>query len=63
MPYRNFHALRHTYATRLVLAGVNIRVLQYAIGHASYQLTMQTYTHIGASAAKSELSRVYASLH
>lgn len=61
-PYR-LHDLRHTYATRLVLAGVNIRVLQYAIGHASYQLTMQTYTHIGASAAKSELSRVYDSLH
>ena len=61
-PYR-LHDLRHTYATRLVLAGVNIRVLQYAIGHANYQLTMQTYTHIGASAAKSELSRVYASLH
>lgn len=61
-PYR-LHDLRHTYATRLVLAGVNIRVLQYAIGHASYQLTMQTYTHIGASAAKSELSRVYESLH
>lgn len=61
-PYR-LHDLRHTYATRLVLAGVNIRVLQYTIGHASYQLTMQTYTHIGASAAKSELSRVYESLH
>lgn len=61
-PYR-LHDLRHTYATRLVLAGVNIRVLQYAIGHADYQLTMKTYTHIGASAAKSELSRVYDSLH
>lgn len=61
-PYR-LHDLRHTYATRLVLAGVNIRVLQYTIGHADYQLTMKTYTHIGASAAKSELSRVYDSLH
>lgn len=61
-PYR-LHDLRHTYATRLVLAGVNIRVLQYTIGHASYQLTAKTYTHIGASAAKSELSRVYAALH
>lgn len=61
-PYR-LHDLRHTYATMLVLAGVNIRVLQYTIGHADYQLTMKTYTHIGASAAKSELSRVYASLH
>lgn len=61
-PYR-LHDLRHTYATMLVLAGVNIRVLQYTIGHADYQLTMKTYTHIGASAAKSELSRVYDSLH
>lgn len=61
-PYR-LHDLRHTYATRLVLAGVNIRVLQYTIGHASYQLTAKTYTHINASAAKSELSRVYESLH
>ena len=57
------HDLRHTYATRLVLAGVNLRVLQYTIGHADYQLTVKTYTHIGASAAKSELSRVYAALH
>ena len=61
-PYR-LHDLRHTYATRLVLAGVNLRVLQYTIGHADYQLTVKTYTHIGASAAKSELSRVYAALH
>lgn len=61
-PYR-LHDLRHTYATQLVLAGVNLRVLQYTIGHADYQLTVKTYTHIGASAAKSELSRVYAALH
>lgn len=61
-PYR-FHDLRHTYATRLVLEGINLRVLQYVIGHADYQLTVSTYTHIGAAAAKIELSRVYNSLH
>ena len=61
-PYR-FHDLRHTYATRLVLEGINLRVLQYVIGHADYQLTVSTYTHIGATAAKIELSRVYNSLH
>lgn len=58
-----FHDLRHTYATRLVLEGINLRVLQYVIGHADYQLTVSTYTHIGAAAAKIELSRVYNSLH
>lgn len=61
-PYR-IHDLRHTYATRLVLEGINLRVLQYVIGHADYQLTVSTYTHIGATAAKIELSRVYNSLH
>lgn len=58
-----FHDLRHTYATQLVLEGINLRVLQYVIGHADYQLTVSTYTHIGAAAAKIELSRVYNSLH
>lgn len=57
------HDLRHTYATRLVLAGVNLRVLQYTIGHADYQLTLKTYTHINPFSAKTELSRVYALLH
>lgn len=58
-----FHDLRHTYATRLVMEGINLRVLQYVIGHADYQLTVSTYTHIGASAAQIELSRVYKNLH
>lgn len=61
-PYR-LHDLRHTYATRLVLDGINLRVLQYVIGHADYQLTLSTYTHINASDAKTELLRVYTTLH
>lgn len=57
------HDLRHTYATKLVLAGVNTRVLQYIIGHADYNLTLATYTHITPFSAKNELSRIYATLH
>lgn len=56
-PYR-LHDLRHTYATRLALAGCNMRVLQYMIGHADYSLTMQTYTHIGAAEAIAEVKRI-----
>ena len=56
-PYR-LHDLRHTYATRLVLAGCNPRVLQYVIGHADLSLTMRTYTHVGAADAAAELSRL-----
>lgn len=57
------HDLRHTYATRLVLAGVNMRVLQYIIGHADYNLTLSTYTHITPYSARIELSRIYTALH
>lgn len=61
-PYR-LHDLRHTYATRLMLEGINPRVLQYVIGHSDFSFTVSTYTHVGAAAAKTELSRVYKSLH
>lgn len=61
-PYR-LHDLRHTYATRLMLEGINPRVLQYVIGHSDFGFTVSTYTHVGAAAAKTELSRVYNSLH
>lgn len=61
-PYR-LHDLRHTFATRLVLAGCNPRILQYVIGHSDIQLTMRTYTHISAADAAAELSRLAAALH
>lgn len=60
-PYR-LHDLRHTYATRMALAGCNMRVLQYMIGHADYALTMQTYTHIGPEDAIAEVAKITAKL-
>lgn len=61
-PYR-LHDLRHTYATRLVLAGCNLKVLQYMIGHSSFELTANTYTHVGAADAVTEYKRVAGLLH
>ncbi len=40
-----FHACRHTYATRAVQAGVNIRVLQKLMGHKTIQTTLR-YAHV-----------------
>ena len=56
-PYR-LHDLRHTYATQLVAAGCNIKTLQYLMGHSTYQLTADTYTHVDADQARAELQRV-----
>lgn len=43
------HMLRHTYITKLILSGANIKTVQYLAGHASVQLTLDIYTHLMAS--------------
>ena len=43
--YRNFHAMRHTYATRCMESGVDIKSLSELLGHADIRTTLQTYVH------------------
>ena len=45
IPYRNFHVLRHTYASRCVEQGVDIKSLSEMLGHADVRTTLQVYVH------------------
>ena len=40
------HILRHTFATRCVENGMNIKTLQKILGHTNYKTTMDIYTHV-----------------
>lgn len=45
IPYHNFHALRHTYATRLIENGVDIKTVSELLGHADVNITLKIYVH------------------
>ena len=48
------HSLRHTFTTRLVEAGVNIKVVQNVLGHADFSTTMDIYTDVTKELKKRE---------
>lgn len=46
LPSISAHIMRHTGCTRMAEAGVDLKVLQYIMGHADIQVTMDVYNHI-----------------
>lgn len=46
MRHIRFHDLRHTHATLLLLAGINSKIVQERLGHASIDMTLDTYSHL-----------------
>ena len=40
------HECRHTYASLLIAAGVNIKAVQVVMGHASITITLDRYGHL-----------------
>lgn len=54
------HDLRHTFATELVKQGIRLKALQYLMGHSTFQLTVDTYTHMDSDAAAQEYARLQA---
>ena len=58
--YRNAHVCRHTYATRLLKAGMSMTAVSRLLGHASIRTTIDEYAHLAVEDLAAELERVLA---
>lgn len=45
LPHRGFHALRHTFATRALECGMDIKTLSELLGHSNPNITLRRYVH------------------
>lgn len=45
LPHRGFHALRHTFATRAIECGMDVRTLSELLGHTNSAITLNRYVH------------------
>ena len=52
------HILRHTFCTRLASKNMNPKNLQYIMGHASIDITMNVYAHPSIESAQNEIANL-----
>lgn len=52
------HILRHTYITNLLLAGVDVKTVQYLAGHEKAKITMDIYAHLTYNRPKDIINKV-----
>lgn len=54
----NYHALRHTFATRCIEAGVDVKSLSEILGHSNVGITLNTYVHSSMELKRSQLEKL-----
>ena len=54
----HFHALRHTFATRWIECGLDVKSLSEVLGHASVQVTLDIYVHSSDQLKREAIERM-----
>lgn len=56
--YRNFHCLRHTFATRCIRVGMDIKSLSEVLGHSDVNITLNRYVHSSYDSKKKFMEKL-----
>ena len=54
----NFHALRHTFATRCIELGFEVKSLSEILGHSSVNITLNRYVHSSFELKKQNMNKL-----
>ena len=54
----NFHSLRHTFATRCVEAGFDVKTLSEILGHSSVRITLDKYVHSSMQLKRTNMEKL-----
>ncbi len=60
IPYRNFHVLRHTFATECISCGIDVKTVSELLGHSSVKITLERYVHTSMDNKRRQLEKLYA---
>lgn len=58
IPQKNFHVLRHTFASRCIEAGMDVKSLSIILGHSNISITMNRYVHPSESYKLEQIDKV-----
>ena len=56
--YRNFHVLRHTFATRCIETGMDVKSLSELLGHADVRTTLKLYVHPSLESKRRAIQKI-----
>ena len=56
------HVLRHTFCTNMQRAGIDVKSLQYLMGHSNVSVTLDVYTHVDFQAVQEAFGRAVSNL-
>lgn len=54
----NFHALRHTFATRALEAGIPAKTVSEILGHSNISITLDLYSHVSLDLKKESINKL-----
>jgi site-specific recombinase XerD len=58
LPHITPHVFRHTFCTNMANAGMDIKTLQYVMGHSDVGVTLNVYTHASFDRAVEQMTKI-----